>query len=151
MCVRFIKFLVVFASLFLCFSSPVPAEEVESDEEGCQEPVQGVNLISGEELIALARREERYVLLDVRRKQEWLAGHIDTSINIPVGELTAQELSKWGGKDDPVIVYCDGISCQRSIEAVKKIISSGWKKIYWLQGGLAEWSRQGYPQVKGLK
>jgi len=147
----FVKFLSVFFPLLLCLSSPALAKNVEQDEKSCLTAIEGVEIISSEQLIALVQKEERFVILDVRQESEWLAGHIDSSVNIPVAALTEKALSELVEKNEPVIVYCDGISCHRSMEAVKKIISLGWKNIFWLQGGLAEWGRQGYPQVKGLK
>jgi len=147
----FVKFLSMFFPLLLCLSSPALAKDVEQDEKSCLEAIEGIEIISSEGLIALGDKEERFVILDVRQESEWRAGHIDSSVNIPAAALTDKALSRLVEKSEPVIVYWDGISCHRSIEAVQKIISLGWKNIFWLQGGLAAWGRQGYPQVKGLK
>ena len=49
--------------------------------------VSHVELISARELRDRLERRERLTLVDVRTPHEWLGGHIDSAINIPVGDL----------------------------------------------------------------
>jgi hydroxyacylglutathione hydrolase len=49
--------------------------------------VSHVELISARELRDRLERRERMTLVDVRTFHEWLGGHIDSAINIPVGDL----------------------------------------------------------------
>ncbi len=49
--------------------------------------VSHVERISARELRDRLQRRERMTLVDVRTSQEWLGGHIDSAINIPVGDL----------------------------------------------------------------
>jgi hydroxyacylglutathione hydrolase len=44
-------------------------------------------LITARELRDRLQRRERLTLLDVRTHQEWLGGHIDEAVNLPVGQL----------------------------------------------------------------
>jgi len=46
-----------------------------------------IELISARELRDRLQRRERLTLVDVRTSQEWLGGHIDEAISIPVGDL----------------------------------------------------------------
>ena len=49
--------------------------------------VSHVERISARELRDRLQRRERMTLVDVRTSQEWRGGHIDSAINIPVGDL----------------------------------------------------------------
>jgi hydroxyacylglutathione hydrolase len=46
--------------------------------------------ISARELRDRLERRERLTLVDVRSPHEWMGGHIDSAINIPVGDLPAR-------------------------------------------------------------
>ena len=66
------------------------------------------------------------VIIDVRSKQEFQAGHIRNSMNIPVDLLTSQ-LSKIS-KDKPVITCC--ASGMRSATAKSMLLAAGYKEVY---------------------
>jgi hydroxyacylglutathione hydrolase len=50
-------------------------------------PVSTLELISARELRDRLTRREQLTLVDVRSPREWRSGHVDESINIPVGDL----------------------------------------------------------------
>ena len=50
-------------------------------------PESSIELIGARELRDRLERREQLTLVDVRTEHEWLDGHIDAAINIPVGEL----------------------------------------------------------------
>ena len=50
-------------------------------------PESSVELISARELRDRLERREQLTLVDVRTQHEWLHGHIDAAMNIPVGDL----------------------------------------------------------------
>lgn len=114
----------------------------------CSDVVDGVTNLSSEGLIEMAGRVDWFVLLDVRGVRDWNSGHIDRSVNIPYPLVTAQKIENLVQKNEFVVIYCDGVTCQGSIGVVEKLKSWGWKNIYWLNGGMAEWSRSGYPLIK---
>lgn len=62
-------------------------------------------------------------LLDVRPEDEFIAGHIDGAINIPIEQLSANQTSLHQQK--PVVVYCRGPYCLWSYEAVEKLQQQG--------------------------
>ena len=55
------------------------------------------------------------LLLDVRTKEEYVAGHVEGAVNIPVSDLEGEIVMI--SKDSPVIVVCE--SGVRSAHAVK--------------------------------
>jgi rhodanese-related sulfurtransferase len=67
------------------------------------------------------------IILDVRSKAEYLAGHIKDSINIPVDTLR-NNLFKLQDKNQPIITCC--ASGMRSFSAKSILKSSGFTKVY---------------------
>lgn len=88
------------------------------------------------------------LLLDVRGKDGYEAGHIGDARNVLESELAAQadaSLKKW--RDRNVIVYCD--SGPRSAGAARALSKLGFTKVFNLAGGLDAWRKENLPLVKG--
>lgn len=115
----------------------------------CLQKLEGVNNIYSAQLIKLVRENNETVVIDGRNRREWAQGHLDGSINISLKELTEEGLMKKVAKEKVVVFYCNGTSCRRTLAIVKKVKYWGWKKIHWFNGGLREWTNNGYPLVKG--
>jgi phage shock protein E len=77
-----------------------------------------------EDFAAMVR--EGAIVVDVRTKGEYSAGHIKGSINIPLDQLPNQ-LAKLD-KDSTIITCC--ASGMRSGSAKSILLSSGYKKVY---------------------
>lgn len=84
------------------------------------------------------------VVLDVRGRSEWDAGHLAEAINIPVGYLAAHldELPR----EQPVIVHCQGGA--RSAIAASLLKGRGFDNVINLTGGYADWQAAGHPVVR---
>jgi rhodanese-related sulfurtransferase len=67
------------------------------------------------------------LIIDVRSKGEFAAGHIIGSVNIPVGDLK-NNLNKLKDKNSPVITCC--ASGMRSATAKAFLISNGYVHVY---------------------
>ena len=88
------------------------------------------------------------LLLDVRGKEVYEAGHIGEARNILEAELATQAdslLKKW--RERNVIVYCD--SGVRSAGAARALSKLGFAKVFNLAGGLDGWRKDNLPLVKG--
>jgi rhodanese-related sulfurtransferase len=87
------------------------------------------------------------LLIDVRAKDAFAAGHISGARNVP-GELIAdgaKPLERY--KDKPVITYCDsGLTAGAATRHLGRL---GFTKVFNLRGGLAAWQRDNLPVVKG--
>ena len=94
-----------------------------------------VEVIGRDELIARMRRRDA-VLVDVRPRSEYDAGHIDAARSIPLDELE-QHLGELPG-DDEVVVYCRGPYCVMAHEAVRRLHSAGFAASR-LEDGWPEW------------
>jgi rhodanese-related sulfurtransferase len=86
------------------------------------------------------------LLLDVRGKDVYDAGHIGDARNVAEGELesSADSLKKWREKN--IIVYCD--SGLRSAAAARTLIKLGFAKVHSLAGGIEGWRKENLPVVK---
>lgn len=73
------------------------------------------------------------ILLDVRTKEEYLDGHIDGSINIPLDNLREVE-NVIKNKSTPIFVHC--LSGSRSSSAVKGLQMIGYTNVTNI-GGIA--------------
>lgn len=93
--------------------------------------------ISTEEAHQLIETNRDLVIIDVRTKQEFKAGHIPGSKSIPVGEFASRinELKKY--KDTPILVHC--ASGGRSPAAVRILLEHDFSNIYHMKQGLNGW------------
>ena len=80
------------------------------------------------------------LLLDVRERYEWDAGHIERSVHIPIGQIQRrfEELER----DRPIIVICQ--VGQRSALVADFLMAQGYDAQN-LEGGLQKWSARGLP------
>jgi rhodanese-related sulfurtransferase len=86
------------------------------------------------------------LVIDLRAKESYDAGHIGDARNVPIAELEsrADGLKKW--RDKNVITYCDsGTSGASGARALMKL---GFTKVFNLHGGLNAWVKDNLPLAK---
>ena len=66
------------------------------------------------------------VIIDVRSKGEFYSGHIENSLNIPLGEITSK-IDHFKDKDQPIITCC--ASGMRSAAAAKILLAKGYTNV----------------------
>lgn len=105
----------------------------------------GGQTVSAQELVEMVNKENA-VVLDVRDKKEFDAGHIVNAINIPHASLEGRldELKKY--TERPVVVACR--MGQHSGAAGTLLRKNGFTDVRRLTGGIAEWRNQNLPVVK---
>ena len=96
----------------------------------------GYRRISAEEAAEMMKTETGYVILDVRRRDEFAEGHIPGAVNIPNEEIGEGELPALPDKDQLILVYCR--SGRRSKEAAEKLVKLGYTGIVEF-GGILDW------------
>ena len=79
---------------------------------------------------------EEIVILDVRTKEEFDAGHIDGAILIPNETISDKPPELLPEFDAEILVYCR--SGNRSGQAAKKLIAIGYTNVYDF-GGIIDW------------
>jgi rhodanese-related sulfurtransferase/DNA-binding transcriptional ArsR family regulator len=102
----------------------------------------GLEPVSRKELLKRLRSGERLVVLDVRPKDEFDAGHLPGAVSIPLAEL--ERRLKQVPKDQPVVAYCRGPYCALAPAAVRVLNRRGYQARE-LEDGFPEWSAAGLP------
>ncbi|MEE1306096.1 MAG: rhodanese-like domain-containing protein [Agathobacter sp.] len=93
--------------------------------------------VSMEEGLNLMKEDSNYILLDVRRIDEFEEGHIPGAINIPNETIGTDEPAELPDKNQTVYVYCR--SGNRSKQAAKKLAELGYTDIIEF-GGIIDYS-----------
>lgn len=101
--------------------------------------------VSAQELVQLVNNDGA-VVVDLRDKAEFDAGHIVDAINIPFAAIEARmdELNPYKGK--PIVLACK--MGQHSGSAGTQLRKAGFEQVSRLRGGIAEWRAQNLPVVK---
>lgn len=84
----------------------------------------------------MMERESGYIILDVRRPDEYATGHIPNAINVPNENIGTDEISALPDKNQLIMVYCR--SGRRSKEATEKLVKLGYTNIVEF-GGILDW------------
>ena len=92
--------------------------------------------IGMQEAIRIMNEETGYIILDVRRVDEFAAGHIPGAINIPNESIGTDAIPELPDKDQLILVYCR--SGNRSKQASKKLVDLGYTNIVEF-GGILDW------------
>ena len=92
--------------------------------------------IGMQEAIRIMNEETGYIILDVRRVDEFAAGHIPGAINIPNESIGTDAIPELPDKDQLILVYCR--SGNRSKQASKKLVDLGYTDIVEF-GGILDW------------
>ena len=87
----------------------------------------GYRQISMDEAVAMMKDEKNYIILDVRRPDEYAKGHIPGAINVPNEEIGTAEIAELPDKSQLILVYCR--SGRRSKEASEKLVKLGYTNI----------------------
>ena len=108
---------------------------------GCAETTGGENdatyrQITMSEAVEMMASESDYIILDVRRPDEFSAGHIPNAVNIPHESIGADEIDELPDKDRLILVYCR--SGNRSKQASEKLVRLGYTNIVEF-GGILDW------------
>ena len=92
--------------------------------------------ISIDEAVTMMREETGYIILDVRRADEFAEGHIPGAINVANESIGTDEVPELPDKDQLILVYCR--SGRRSKEAAEKLVKLGYTNIVEF-GGILDW------------
>ncbi|PWC19717.1 rhodanese-like domain-containing protein [Brenneria corticis] len=99
------------------------------------------------EAIQLINKEDA-VIVDIRNRDDYRRGHIANAFNLLPTDIkngSVGELEKH--KAQPVIVVCaNGLS---SREAAGNLLKAGFERVLVLKDGLAGWSGENLPLVRG--
>ena len=87
----------------------------------------GYRRISMDKAVKMMREEKDYIILDVRRPDEYAEGHIPGAINVPNEDIGTADIAELPDKSQLILVYCR--SGRRSKEASAKLVKLGYTNI----------------------
>ena len=93
--------------------------------------------INMDEAVEMMKKESGYIILDVRRPDEYAEGHIPGAINVPNEDIGTAEIPELPDKAQLILVYCR--SGRRSKEASEKLVRLGYTNIVEF-GGILDWT-----------
>ncbi len=93
--------------------------------------------ISMEEAVAMMDSETGYIILDVRRAEEFAEGHIPGAIHVANEAIGTGDIPELPHKDQLILVYCR--SGNRSKQAAQKLADLGYTNVVEF-GGILDWT-----------
>jgi rhodanese-related sulfurtransferase len=107
----------------------------------------GLEAVDRQELLKRVHRGD-VLILDVRPKEEYVAGHIPGALSVPLEELESrlQELPA----DQEIVAYCRGRYCLFAVEAVERLRARGFKATR-LEDGIPDWRARGFEVESGAE
>ena len=105
----------------------------------------GGKKIEPNELTTLTNKENA-ILVDLRPKEDYDAGHIMSALNYPHQDFENQmhELDRY--KERPIILVCD--MGRNSANIGEKLKKSDFKNTFRLNGGMMTWTQENLPVVQ---
>jgi len=115
--------------------SPTPGQGADG------QIIKTISPAEARDLIEKNRNSTEFVIIDVRRPDEYASGHIEGAINIEEAQFGEQIDSL--DKNGTYVVYCLG--GVRSSRALTLMEEAGFAEVYEIEGGIRAWQAQGYP------
>jgi len=96
--------------------------------------------VCNDELVRRVRAGET-TLIDVRPREEYVAGHIPGAISVPLADLKKRLGDVPKGRD--IVAYCRGPYCVMALDAVDLLRRKGFRA-HRMEHGVLEWRAQGW-------
>ena len=93
--------------------------------------------ISQEEAIKIMENQKNYIIVDVRRKEEYDKKHIPNAILVPIEDIREGKLDALPDKDKMLMLYC--WTGRRAEDAAALLVKYGYTNVYEF-GGLVNWT-----------
>ncbi len=100
--------------------------------------------ISREQLWELMQSDKEFMLVDALSSEHFDKEHIRGAVSLPSTEIGARAEGVLD-KNDMIIVYCAGPSCQASDIAAEKLEAMGYMNVYHYAGGIEQWKQAQLP------
>lgn len=137
-----VKVLILFLSLILSFNLNA------YDKPRAPEAVPGATIVLAEEVVDMILTNPKLIIIDSRKRTEYIKGHIEGAVNILNTEMMMEDLESIASdKTTALLFYCNGTLCIRSANAVTKAVDWGYTNIYWFRDGWKAWTEKKLPMV----
>ena len=139
---NFSRSIIILVSML--FSSAIKAEQ----KPYAPETIDDVTIVSAEQVIDMILANPEMIVIDSRKKTEYLKGHIEGATNILNTRLKAEDLERLSpDKSETILFYCNGSRCLRSSDSINKAKEWGYTDLVWFRGGWKEWTEKRLPVV----
>ena len=101
----------------------------------------GYETLTAEEAKTMMDTKINYVIVDVRRTDEFATGHIKNAINLPNETIEFYAEKELPHKDQLILIYCR--SGNRSKKACEKLVELGYTNLKDF-GGIIDWPYDDY-------
>ena len=103
---------------------------------GCGSTGTSYEQISQKEAKQMMQEKSDYLIVDVRRPDEFAEGHIPGAINVPNESISDEQPAELPDKEQILLIYCR--SGNRSKDASQKLADMGYTNVYEF-GGINTW------------
>ena len=93
--------------------------------------------ISQEEAKEMMGKDDDHIVVDVRRADEYAAGHIPGAILIPNEKIGTEQPAELPDLDQIILIYCR--SGNRTKQTLQKLADMGYTNVYEF-GGIIDWT-----------
>ncbi len=111
-----------------------------------EDMVRSYKQISQDEAKKMMEQDDGHVIVDVRRPDEFAAGHIPGAICIPNESIGSEQPEELPDPDQVILVYCR--SGNRSKQAAQKLFDMGYTSVYEF-GGIIDWTGEVVTETPG--
>jgi len=144
------KYILIFSlvlNVLNAYAEGNPAEVLNSKIEAAKEVVKP---ISPDKVMNWIRSKRSFTLIDVREKEEVLAGKIESKnyMNLSRGLLDISASKGALDTDKLIVVYCKTGS--RGLLAANTLQELGFTNVYNLEGGIQAWMESGLPITNSI-
>ena len=107
--------------------------------------------ITTDELVSLRTENGNFALINVMPEEEFAAGHIPGSENVPltVESFASQMRRKLPGKKTRIVVYGADARSEASSQAATTLERLEFANVYHYRGGLSAWRDAGLEVARG--
>ena len=120
-----------------------------ADKVIAPDTIPGTTKVDAEGVLDAVEKIANLVIIDARIRQDRVQGYIEGSVSLPDVDTSCESLKKIiPRKSSPVLFYCNGPKCGRSVSSSRLALQCGFTQIYWFRGGFEEWKQKNYPYLK---
>ena len=107
--------------------------------------LKGALVINADDLKEMRADMPNLVIIDTR-DEEPLGNTISGAIHLTDRDATPSRLIRlFPGKQIPLVFFGESARAISSYKAARKVIGYGYVNVFWMRGGLEEWSAKDYP------
>jgi len=97
-------------------------------------------------MIAENAGNPKFILLDVRTKDDYDSGHIEGAKLMNYYATNFLRMASQLDRDATILIYCQ--KGRQSPQAFREFEKNGFSTLYILDGGISEWVNAGLPLVR---